>query len=98
VSAAGALAGAVEQWNTNVFPSDVAADLPLPSQFEDLAKSVDEEQVRKAVLISSDLAQHAAWIEQARELDLEALYLHNVNRDQRGFIEAFGREVLPQFR
>ena len=90
-----ALAGAMDQWNANVFPSSVAADLAMPEQFEALAASVTEDQVREAVRVSADLDQHIEWIREARGLGVSELYLHNVHRDQRRFIDVFGREVLP---
>lgn len=93
-----ALREAMEQWNTNVFPSSVAADLALPSQFEELAQSVTADQVRERVRISTSLEQHLEWIRQDRALGLSALYVHNVGRDQRGFIDAFAKNVLPALR
>lgn len=91
-----ALAGAIDQWSTNVFPSSTAAELAMPSQFEELARDVTPDQVREAVRISSDPDRHAEWIRRDRELGITELYLHNVNRGQREFIETFGREVLSQ--
>lgn len=91
-----ALAGAMDQWSTNVFPSPVATDVVMPAAFEELARSVTPDQLRRHVRISSDPGQHAEWIREDRELGLTALYLHNVNRDQRGFIDAFARDVLPR--
>jgi coenzyme F420-dependent glucose-6-phosphate dehydrogenase len=90
-----ALREAMDQWNTNVFPSSVAADLTMPSQFEELARTVTPDQARERVRISSDLEQHLEWIRQDRELGISELYVHNVGRDQCGFIDAFARHVLP---
>lgn len=83
------------QWNTNVFPSSVAADLALPSHFEERARSVTHDQLRESVRVSSDLEQHLEWIRQDRALGISELYVHHVGRDQRGFIEAFAKRVLP---
>ena len=47
------------------------------------------------VLISSDLARHAAWIAELAELGFDAVYLHHVGQEQRRFIAAFGEHVLP---
>jgi coenzyme F420-dependent glucose-6-phosphate dehydrogenase len=93
-----ALAGAMDQWNANVFPSSVAAELAMPEQFEALAASVTEDQVREAVRVSADLEEHAAWIREIGELGVSELYLHNVGRNQKAFIETFAREVLPAVR
>jgi coenzyme F420-dependent glucose-6-phosphate dehydrogenase len=90
-----AMKDALEQWNTNVFPSSVAADLALPSQFEELARTVTPDQLRESVRVSADLEQHLEWIRQDRELGISELYVHNISRDQRGFIEAFAKRVLP---
>ncbi|HEX6177770.1 MAG TPA: TIGR03885 family FMN-dependent LLM class oxidoreductase [Thermoanaerobaculia bacterium] len=89
-----AVRGAIEQWNTNVFPSHVGSDLRMPSDYEKLARDVTEEQVRKAVRISTDLDQHLNWIRDDLALGIDELYLHNVNKEQRDFIDVFGREVL----
>ena len=93
-----ALDGAMEQWSPNVFASPIASDLNMPSQFEALAKHVTEEEMRKHVRISSDLDQQIDWLRQALELGVSELYLHNVNREQSAFIEAFGRTVIPAVR
>lgn len=90
-----ALQDALDQWSTNVFPSSVAAELAMPSEFEERARTVTPEQLRESVRVSADLEQHLEWIRQDRALGISELYLHHVGRDQRGFIEAFGRHVLP---
>jgi coenzyme F420-dependent glucose-6-phosphate dehydrogenase len=93
-----ALAGAMDQWSTNVFESSICSDLSMPADFEKLANAVTAEQIRRAVRVSSDLQQHIDWIRADRDLGITELYLHNVNRDQQGFIDVFAREVLPAFR
>ena len=45
-----------------------------------------------------DLAQQLAWLEQDRQLGFDAIYLHEVGRNQERFIETFGARVLPQLR
>ena len=58
--------------------------------------SVRMEDVQKAVNISSSLDQHIAWLREYLELGFDHLILHNVNREQEGFIDAFGKVVLPK--
>ena len=93
-----ALAGAMEQWKTNVFPSAVGSDLTMPEHYEELARNVTADQIRDHVRVSSDVQQHIEWFRGDRELGVDELYVHNVNRDQRRFIEVFAREVLPALR
>ena len=57
-----ALRIAHDQWRTNVFSPPLCWDLATVEQFDEAAKHVGPEDVRAAVLVSSDLAQHAEWI------------------------------------
>ena len=85
-----------DQWRTNVFSPPLCWDLATVEQFDQAAKHVRPEDVRGAVLISSDLARHAEWIAELAELGFDPIYLHHVGREQRAFIEAFGEHVLPR--
>ena len=90
-----ALRIAHDQWRTNVFPPPLCWDLATVEQFDLAATHVRPEDLRGPVLISSDLAQHAAWIDELGALGFDAVYLHHVGQEQRRFIEAFGEHVLP---
>ncbi|HEX5936257.1 MAG TPA: TIGR03885 family FMN-dependent LLM class oxidoreductase [Actinomycetota bacterium] len=91
-----ALAVAHDQWRTNVFGSDVAWNLELPSQFDAAARSVRPEDVTGSVLVSSDPSQHTKWLLEIADLDVDAIYLHHVGKEQDRFLEVFGRDVLPE--
>lgn len=87
--------GAYEQWRTNVFPSEVLAELWRPDQFEAIARYVRPEDLDAAVRISADPQRHLAWLQQDRALGLSQITLHNVNRGQEAFIDGFRQHVLP---
>jgi probable non-F420 flavinoid oxidoreductase len=91
-----ALAGAHEQWRTNVFDSVLMADLETVEQFEAAAAHVRPEDVARSVLVSSDAKQHAAWLHEILDCGVDEVFVHQVPRDQRGFIDAYGAEVLPE--
>jgi probable non-F420 flavinoid oxidoreductase len=91
-----ALAIAHDQWRTNVFPPPTCWDLELPEDFDRLARDVTPEQVRDTVLVSADLAQHAAWLEELAALGFDEINLHHVGQDLSAFIDAFGEHVLPR--
>jgi coenzyme F420-dependent glucose-6-phosphate dehydrogenase len=93
-----ALQAAHEEWGANIFDSPVLTDLAMPADFEAAAKFVRPEDVVDGVRVSADPAEHAAWIAQDIELGADRIFLHNVQRDQRRFIEAFGEHVLPALR
>jgi G6PDH family F420-dependent oxidoreductase len=91
-----ALAGAFDQWRTNVFDSTLAADLELVEQFEAAARFVRPDDVRASVLVSADLGQHRAWLAEIASVGADAVFVHHVPREQRAFIDAFGAKVLPE--
>jgi probable non-F420 flavinoid oxidoreductase len=91
-----ALRIAHDQWRTNVFPPPLCWDLATVEQFDVAAQHVRPEDMRKAVLVSADLAQHAAWLAELAELGFEEIHLHHVGQDLGPFIDAFGEQVLPE--
>ena len=91
-----ALRIAHDQWRTNVFPPPLCWDLETVEQFDLAAQHVREEDVRKSVLVSSDLGQHAGWLAELAELRFEEIHLHHVGQDLSPFIDAFGEHVLPE--
>jgi probable non-F420 flavinoid oxidoreductase len=91
-----ALAGAYEQWRTNVFDSVLMADLETVEQFEAAAVHVRPDDVRPGVLVSADPKQHAAWLNETLDVGVDDLFVHQVPREQRRFIDTFGGEVLPE--
>ena len=93
-----ALEAAHDQWRTNVFSGPVLSELRTVAAFDAAAETVRAEDMDGPVRVSSDLARHAAWLAGDVELGVDRIYLHQVGRDQAGFIEAFGSKVLPQVR
>lgn len=72
------------------------ADIRSPFEFEQIAKLVRPEDFEDRVVISSDPDVHRRRIQQFADLGFDRIYLHNVGRDQRDWIDVFGREVLPR--
>jgi coenzyme F420-dependent glucose-6-phosphate dehydrogenase len=60
-----------------------------------MAKLVRPEDFKGRMLISSDLEAHRKEIQNIANLGFDRIYLHNVGRNQKEWIEAFSREVLP---
>ena len=69
--------------------------LAAPREHGGEGKPVRPEDMHGPVLISSDLARHAAWIADFADAGFDAVYLHHVGREQQRFIAAFGEHVLP---
>jgi probable non-F420 flavinoid oxidoreductase len=93
-----ALAGAYDQWRPNILASCVLSDLPTPQQFDSAAQYIRPEDIADRLRVSSDPARHIAWLQEDIEMGFERILVHNVNRDQQTFIDAFGEKVLPALR
>jgi G6PDH family F420-dependent oxidoreductase len=89
-----ALRNAVSEWPNGgmKFPKQ---DIRSPYDFEQMAKLVRPEDFDGRMLISSDLDAHRKEIQKFLDLGVDRVYLHNVGRNQKEWIEAFGRDVLP---
>ena len=90
--------GAHEQWRFSALGGDVLPMLRTPAQFAAATKFVTPDAIAEGVRISTDLGRHAAWLHEYAELGVDAVYILNVNRHQREFIDAFGKTALPELR
>ncbi|MDB5104827.1 MAG: putative non-F420 flavinoid oxidoreductase [Fibrobacteres bacterium] len=90
-----ALEGAWEQWKPNILENSVLTELRHPEQLDDAARYVRREDLHGSVRISGEVERHLDWLRADIALGIEHLILHNVNLNQRPFIEAFGERVLP---
>ena len=93
-----ALAGAHDQWRTNLLGGEVNWQLRTPGEFDTAARFVRPEDMRESVWISADLGWHAARLTELIALGVEEIQLHQVGRNQQAFIDAFGARVLPALR
>jgi G6PDH family F420-dependent oxidoreductase len=90
-----ALANALTEWPNGgmKFPK---ADIRSPHDFEQIARLVRPEDFEGRMVISADPDVHRAAIQRYVDLGFDRVYLHNVGRNQREWIEVFGRDVLPK--
>ena len=92
-----ALANAMKEWPNGgmKFPK---ADIRSPFDFEQMAKLVRPEDFEGRMVISADPDVHRAEIQKFVDLGFDRIYLHNVGRNQKEWIEVFGRDVLPKLK
>ena len=86
---------AYDQWRANIFGPPLSWDIETVEHFDLAATRVRPEDMRDVVLVSSDLAQQTAWLQELAALGFDELYLHHVGRHQDAFIDAFAEHVLP---
>jgi probable non-F420 flavinoid oxidoreductase len=90
-----ALATAREQWASGALDGSLGWELELPEQFEAATRHVRPDDLRDAVVVAADPGRLAESLAGYVELGFDAVYLHEVGRDQRRFIELAGDELLP---
>jgi probable non-F420 flavinoid oxidoreductase len=92
-----ALKGAWDQWKTNAFKNSVQTDIRIPKQFDDMSELVKPQDIHQKVRISADIEDHVRWIEEYIKQGFEHIYINNVNRNQKKFIEDYGLHLIPAF-
>jgi coenzyme F420-dependent glucose-6-phosphate dehydrogenase len=89
-----AMANAMLEWPNGGmrFPK---SDIRSPFELEQLAKLVRPEDFEGRMLVTADPDAHRAHIQKFVDLGFDRIYLHNVGRNQREWIDVFARDVLP---
>jgi len=90
-----ALENAMVEWPNGgmKFPK---ADIRSPFELEQMARLVRPEDFAGRMVISEDPDVHRASIQRFVDLGFDRIYLHNVGRNQREWVDVFARDVLPQ--
>lgn len=90
-----ALRNAMVEWPNGgmKFPK---GDIRSPFELEQMARLVRPEDFEGRMVISSDPDLHRAYIQKFVDLGFDRIYLHNVGRNQREWIDVFARDVLPK--
>ena len=89
---------AFDQWRSNAITADMAETLRLPEEFDTAAKKIRPEDMDEHVRISSSMSAHAEWLLEDAAMGFEQIYVHNVGRNQKDFIDRYGAEVIPRLR
>lgn len=92
-----AIESAVRDWPNGGmnFPK---ADIRNPDDFEAMAKLVRPENFKNRVLMTADIDAHVEYIQHFIDLGFDEVHVHNVNREQEPFIEAYGKHVAPKLK
>jgi len=90
-----ALANALTEWPNGGmrFPK---ADIRSPFDLAQIAKLVRPEDFEGRMVVSSDPDAHRAEIQRYLDLGVDKVYVHNVGRNQREWIDVFAADVLPR--
>ena len=92
-----AVANALEQWPNGGMPFP-KGDMPLPEDFAEIAKIVRPENYKNRMIISPDMDEHRAQIQQFIDLGFDEIHVHNVGRNQKEFIQEFSKKVIAKLK
>ena len=85
-------------WAGTYVPALFTERIYTPEMSEKNGSIVGSDAVRQAVCISADPDDHIALAKKYIDLGFNHLIFHSAGPDQRAFIEAYGRDVLPRLR
>ncbi|MBV8162553.1 MAG: TIGR03557 family F420-dependent LLM class oxidoreductase, partial [Acidimicrobiia bacterium] len=85
-----------EQWPNAAIKGELGQELPLPRHFEQAAEMVSEDDVAAVVTCGPDPERHLDAIRTYLDAGYEYVYVHQVGRDQDGFVDFYRRQVLPK--
>ena len=77
-----------EQWKYSLLGGSALSDLRYPKQFEEASQFLSQEHFAEQVVIATQPADIEAAILKFKDLDIEQINLHNVNKEQEPFIQA----------
>ncbi|WP_374300715.1 TIGR03885 family FMN-dependent LLM class oxidoreductase [Paracoccus sp. (in: a-proteobacteria)] len=89
-----AMASALDQWAPVAIGGEINWDIRRPSDFDHLARFVDEEHIGRSVRVSADPGLHRADLQAFAELGVDTVFVHNVGRNQDAFIDMAARELV----
>jgi coenzyme F420-dependent glucose-6-phosphate dehydrogenase len=93
---------AVEQqlkyWAGTYIPALFDQKIYSPAMSQENGEAVGPDTIKKTNCISANPDDHVKFIQQYIDLGFTHLFLHSAGPDQRGFIERYGRNVLPRLR
>jgi coenzyme F420-dependent glucose-6-phosphate dehydrogenase len=87
-----------EIWPLAALEGALFTEIALPEHFEAAFKPITEDQVADAVVCGPDPSRYLDAIRKATRAGYDHVCLHQVGREQEGFIRFFEREIRPRLR
>jgi coenzyme F420-dependent glucose-6-phosphate dehydrogenase len=93
-----AFAIARDHWKNGLLAPPVTWDLEQPEEFDAAVSGLDEEGLRKTVLIDGDVTSLAGRIAELVKIGFDRVYLHHVGIDQSRFLDVSASELIPALK
>jgi G6PDH family F420-dependent oxidoreductase len=89
---------AYEIWPNAGLTGELSQELRTVAHFEQAVKMVREDDIAEKLVCGPDPQAHVDGIQQFIDAGFDHVYIHQVGPDQTGFLDFYGREILPRFR
>lgn len=87
-----------ERWRQGTLGWDVNAELPTPAAFEAATQTVREDDVVGSKPIGNDVDDYLKSLGQFQDAGYDRVLMHNIGREQAGFLAWAERQLLPAWR
>jgi G6PDH family F420-dependent oxidoreductase len=87
---------ATKEWPNLALKGPLGQELATPSDFEEAAAMVDEEDIAESTPYGPDPAPYLEQIEKYDDAGFTHVYIHQIGENQREFCEWAARELLPK--
>jgi len=87
-----AIAGAYDQWRSNLLPADKLANLHTVEQFDEAAETVTIENIVDSIPLYTDMNELVQKVNSYAGSGVTRIILHNVNRSQEDFINDYATQ------
>jgi coenzyme F420-dependent glucose-6-phosphate dehydrogenase len=85
-------------WAGTFIPALFDQNIYTPAMSQMNGEVVGPDTIKQKVCISGKAEDHVAFAQQYIDLGFTELYFHSAGPDQKGFLERYGRDVLPRIR
>ncbi|MFN2468320.1 MAG: LLM class F420-dependent oxidoreductase, partial [Gaiellaceae bacterium] len=83
-------------WPTAAVKGDLAQELPLPEHFQQAAQMIGPDDVAESVVCGPDPQRYLEKIAEYEAAGYDHVYIHQVGRDQEGFLRFYEQELAPR--
>ena len=94
----GAIACVRKYWAGCFVPALFNEKIYTPRMSAENGEVVGNDTIKRGMCLSSDPDDHIKFLAQYVDLGFDQLVVHSAGPDQRAFIEAYGRDVIPHLR
>ncbi len=88
---------AKEIWPNAGVPGELSVELPVPAHFEQASQNVTEDTIRESIVCGPDPQPHLEKIRAFVDAGYTHVYVHQVGKDQEGFMRFYREKVMPEF-